>query len=128
LKAGDAFLLQQQGASIDSHFWFILSDADQDADNVLIVNLTSWRADKDQACVLGPNHHTYIQHDTCVNYGGAKVVSLAQLNTLKDTGLLLHQTPLTAGLLKLVRERVSRSTTMKLKHVEILEQQGLVDL
>jgi hypothetical protein len=127
LKAGDAFLLQQQGASIDSHFWFILSDPDQDADNVLIVNLTSWRPDKDQACVLGTNHHPYIQHDTCVNYGGAKVVSLAQLNTLKDSGLLVQQPPLTAGLLKLVRERVSHSTTMKLKHVEILEQQGLVE-
>ena len=68
MNAGDTFLVALPGTSYDSHLWIVISDPDADAERIVIVSLTSHRADKDQACLLRVGDHPYVKHDTCVNY------------------------------------------------------------
>jgi hypothetical protein len=57
MQSGDTFLIPEPGASYDSHLWIVLSNPADDETKVLIVNLTTWRKDKDQACVLVAGDH-----------------------------------------------------------------------
>lgn len=127
MKAGDTLLVAEPGASYDSHLWMVLSDPEFDPERVLIANLTSWRADKDQACVLGPDDHPYIKHRSCVNYAGAKVVSAANIERLLEAGKVASHTPLDAELLARIRRAVPASR-MALGHAALLEEQGLINL
>jgi hypothetical protein len=73
MKAGDTLLIDDPGTTLDSHLWIVISDPDVDPEHVVIVNLTSYRADKDQACVLDKGDHPYLSHRTCVETGGPRL-------------------------------------------------------
>ena len=60
---------------------------------MLIVNFTTRREDSDPACILQAGEHPFVNHETCVNYAGAKVVSEAQIQTLLQKGLLTSHLP-----------------------------------
>lgn len=74
MNGGDTFRIPQPGTSLDSHLWIVISDPAVDDERILIVNFTTLRPDSDQACILVAGEHPFVQHQTCVNYGGAKVV------------------------------------------------------
>lgn len=69
MKTGDTFRFR----SGDPHLWIVISDPAKDADKVLIVNVTSWRGDKDQTCLVGPGDHPLIEHNSCINFRGSRV-------------------------------------------------------
>jgi hypothetical protein len=127
MKAGDTFLIEQPGTSLDSHLWIIISDPEIDSQHLVIVNLTSYRADKDQACVLDCGDHAFIQHKTCVEYQRSKVISAKTLQTLLDSGRVSNHDPCTDSLLKKIRAGIADSR-MPLEIVEILVAQKLVDI
>ena len=126
MDGGDTFLVDRPGTSYDSHLWIVLSKPSLDPNHVLIVNLTSWRPDKDQACVLRPGDHRYVKKQTCVNYADSKIVSEEQIRQLLDRGLLLAHEPVDPTLLERMREAAVESRFMPLDHAEILFEQGLV--
>jgi len=47
VKAGDTFIIEQPGTSLDSHLWMVISDPNVDPHEVVLLNFTTWRADKD---------------------------------------------------------------------------------
>jgi hypothetical protein len=57
MKAGDTF--QPADSTVDTfvHLWVIISDPEQDPDQVLIVSLTAYHPKKDTACILVPGDH-----------------------------------------------------------------------
>jgi hypothetical protein len=65
MKAGDTF--QPADCTVDKyvHVWVIISDPEQDSDQVLIVPLTEYHPKKDTACILGPGDHPFIHKRTC---------------------------------------------------------------
>lgn len=126
VRGGDTFLVEEPGTSYDSHLWIVLSDPNIDSDSVLIVNLTSWRADKDQACVLDAGDHPYVKHRSCVNYTGAKVVTAAHIERLLSVGKLVSHSPVDPGLLAKIRNSVLTSR-MALGNVALVEEQGLIE-
>ena len=63
MNPGDTLLIVLPGTSLDSHLWIVISDPSQH-ESCVIVNLTSWRSDKDQSCVLKPGDHPYITRDS----------------------------------------------------------------
>ena len=126
MKSGDTFLIEEPGTSLDSHLWIVISDPAADPDKVLLVNLTSHRPDKDQACVLSKGDHPFIKHKTCVEYRRAKLVSVVPMEHLLDSGRIRHHTPVTPKLLSKILSGVPNSR-MKNEHVTILTDQGLVD-
>ena len=126
MEGGDTFLVDEPGTSYDSHLWIVLSKPDLDPNHVLIVNLTSWRADKDQSCTLEPGDHPYIKHRTCVNYPGSKMVAVRQCETLLASRKIVPHDPVEPALLDKIRESATQSPRMALDHAEILFDQGLV--
>jgi hypothetical protein len=128
VNAGDTLkAVQQVGASIDSHLWMVISDPAVDAEHVVIVNFTSWRQDKDQACIVEPSEHPFLHHRSCVNFAGAKTVRAADLNLLVQRGQLTPHVPLSPSLLDKIRESVPASR-MPLDAANRLSDQGLIEL
>jgi hypothetical protein len=72
MDAGTTFLRSDS----DKHLWMTISDPKVDAENVLIVNLTSLDIRKENVCVLHVGDHSWVRHDTCVNYADAVITSL----------------------------------------------------
>jgi hypothetical protein len=105
----------------------VISDPDQDADRVLLVNFTTWTARHDQACVLDGGEHPFIHHRSCVNYPDARVYSLAQLTAMKADGLIEPHDRLTPGLLRRIRNSAGESHRIALENYQLLEDQGLLD-
>ena len=127
MNAGDTFLIPEPGTSLDSHLWIVLSDPSVDADKVLIVNLTSFRDDKDQSCILLPGDHPFVTKKTCVNYGGIKVVAAADLERLLTAGHMKAHEPFGADVLERIRQSAAKSSHIKYAHRLILIDQGVVD-
>ena len=122
MDAGTTFLL----SAVDIHLWIIISDPNLDAENVLIVNLTTLAPRKEQSCVLKVGDHPWIRHDTCVNYGDSQVTTLDKLVAAQNANALMIQSPASPDVLKRIHEGAMNSTKMPLDHAEILISQGLV--
>ncbi len=126
MRAGDTILINESGTTYDSHLWMVISDPNQ-GDRCLIVNFTSWRVDKDQACVVEAGEHPYIKHKTCVEFKGAKLVATAKLEECLRSGALAPHEPLSANLLAKIRAAVSNSR-IRLDFAQLLIDQGLASL
>jgi hypothetical protein len=124
VKIGDTFLR----ADSDRHLWVVLSDPEKDPENVLLVNMTTWNATKERACILHTGDHPWITHETCINYGDAVVTTLAKLLSAKDGGALrLHQA-FAAIVVRRMLDGAAQSVHLALENAEILEQQGLIEI
>lgn len=123
MKAGDAFHFVR----LERHLWIVLSDPEQDPHRVLLVNVTSWRADKEQVCLLNPGDHECVEHNSVINYEDARVVGSPHLVSLVASGgVILHES-VSPALLHYIREKAAESKRMKTGHFQILLDQGLVD-
>ena len=126
MTCGDTMIVTLPQASVDSHLWIVISDPDADPDKVVIVNMTSWREDKDQACILNIGDHPYVSRRTCINYGGAKVVTRDGLDALMASGKVKADAKCSDALLLRIRNGVADSR-MSLGIVEVLVNQGVID-
>lgn len=88
MNQGDCFF-NRAAPGLPSHPWIILSDPNDDPDNVLIVNVTDFENHHDHSCVLGPDDHPGVfTKQSCINYRDAKITSLALLVKATSDGLL----------------------------------------
>lgn len=126
MNAGDTFLLTDR--DVDEHLWVVISDPTLDSDQVLIVNLTSWKHYHDPACVLEVGDHPFISRRTCVNYAEARIVTLMLLQDWVARGRIRPQAKCDPELLARIRNSAMDSTRMALEKAEILIDQGLVDM
>jgi hypothetical protein len=126
MNAGDTLLIDAPGTTLDSHLWIVISDPALDPQRVVLVNMTSHRADKDQACVLEMGDHPYVSHRTCIEYRRAKVVRDGDMEALLSAGKISKSAPCSPALLKRIRDGVAASW-MRLEVVAILQEQKLVD-
>ncbi len=124
MNAGDTFLIPLPGTSYDSHLWMVISDP-AIGEHCVIVNFTTWRADKDQACIVEAGEHPYVSKRTCVNYRDAKKVRTSDLNDLVATQRLKRSAPLSLALIDKIRNGVPGSR-MNWDCVRLLVDQGLV--
>ncbi len=126
LNTGDTLRVKEPGLSYDAHLWIVLSKPELDSTHILIANLTSWRADKDQTCVLDLGDHPYIKKKTCVNYADSKIVSQENIAKLFEADLVEKDTPVEIPLLQRIREGAMQSRFTPLDHAQLLIDQGLV--
>ena len=76
MDASATFLLAEDHQDIDPHLWVVLSDPIQNSNQVVLVSLTTWREDKDQACVIPDTERP--------RRGHRRVVVLCMDNRYKD--------------------------------------------
>lgn len=74
MQPGYAFL-NKAGRGTPSHLWVIISDPEQDPDNVMIVNLTSWK-DYAECSMPGTPQRNTIAAETSVSRGSRGVQCL----------------------------------------------------
>ena len=124
MNAGDTF--RPANPSIDIHLWVIISDPDLDDSRILIVSLTTFKPKKEAVCLLDVGDHPFIRHSTCVAYNLAKAPSLAQLEKARDLGALIPDVPVSAEVLRRIREGAALSTKLAIEFGDLLDRQGLI--
>ena len=124
MNAGDTFFLVLPFD--DDHLWVVISDPSLDAQNVVAVNFTSWRADKDQACIVQPGVHPFITSKSCIAYRDARVRPDQYWNTRVESGGAKQQNAVTAALLARIRQGAKVSKFIELEKLKILEDQGVI--
>jgi len=124
-KLGDTFRLTNLG--IDSHLHIIISDPTQDSSRIVTVNFTSWRADKDQSCIVEVREHRFIKFKSCVHYRQDRLITLAQYEHSLATGDLSAHEPVNQDLLRRILDGAAVSPFLPLGNRQILVEQGLID-
>ncbi len=95
----------------------MISDPSIDPERVLIVSLTTYKPYKEGACILRKGDHAFIRHDTCVAYDLAKVVTVAQLETLEKSGMLIPHDPVSSDVPDRFRAAIWDSKRIAQEHV-----------
>jgi len=122
---GDTFLLAN--ASINNHLFIIISDPAMDAERIVVANFTSWRADKDQSCIVEPGEHSFVTRRSCVHYAEDKLIALKQYAQLLGVAAIVPQDPVTRKLLDRILDGAAISPFIPLGNRQILVDQGLID-
>jgi hypothetical protein len=125
MEAGNTFYLPDKSAY--GHLWIVISDPKKNPDRVLLVSMTSYDVDKEDVCLIEAGEHPKVKHKTCIYYKPARATSLENLLRLRDSGYLDMQEPVSAELLQRIRRGVSLSRRIDLEHMELMEEQELLD-
>jgi len=124
-KLGDTFLLANP--QINSHLFIIISDPAQDSNRIVMANFTSWRADKDQSCIVEVGDHRFITRRSCLHYGEDRLITLANYERLLASRHLSPHDPVSRELLKRILDGAAVSPFLPLRNKQILLEQGLID-
>ena len=125
LRQGDTF--RDAARKYETHLWVVISDPDVfPEDPVVIVSITTWRADKEQVCILGPADHPNISRRSCVFYAGARLVRMEVLQSAFQKRLLTLGKPFSSQVLKRICEGAARSNQIPLECRDLLEEQGII--
>jgi len=121
MNAGDTF---RRGSG--SHLWIVVSDPQQNANQVLLVNLTSNRAWQDQSCIISAGEHPFVTRETIVFYRNAMIASNHDLDSQLASGAIQLHDPVSSPLLQRIRVGAAASARIALGHQDLLRQQGLI--
>jgi len=124
-KIGDTFLLAK--SDINDHLLIIISDPEQDPGRIVTANFTSWRADKDQSCIVLPGDHGFVTHRSCVHYAEDRLIRLTQYQQLMAAGAIVAHDPVNHELLNRILDGASVSKFIPFGNRQILVEQGLID-
>jgi len=100
IRAGRAFTITGRDFG-PPHLWFVLTDPD--LSKVVIVSVVTPRPHTDKTTTLRPKDHHFLQHDSNVDYGGAKFFPVSKLQSAIEDGRCLLQPDMDPELLRLVR-------------------------
>ncbi|MBN1809990.1 MAG: hypothetical protein JW909_13055 [Planctomycetes bacterium] len=99
MNPGDAFRFTRGKG--DDHLWLILTDPARDSDcRTVIVNITTYRAEKDHSCLLDVGDHPFIRHRTCIAYDYARIIKANRLEKLETDGIIHFEQPFSADVLR----------------------------
>lgn len=122
---GDTFLLAN--SNINSHLIVLISDPSQDQTRVVTGNFTSWRADKDQSCIIVPGEHRFVTRRSCVHYAEDRLITIEQYERFLETGAIVPHDRVNADLLRRILAGAAISHFIPLGNRQILVEQGLID-
>lgn len=89
--------------------------------------MTSYDVEKEDVCLIDAGEHPTLKHKTCICYKPARATSLENLRRLRDTGNFAMQEEVSRELLQRIRRGVSLSRRIDLEHIELMEEQELLD-
>jgi hypothetical protein len=116
LGLGDTVLLKKPRQET-AHLWAIVTAANPQTDEVIIVNFTTQRPDSDTTVVIQPGEHRFVKHPTVAFFADARTSKLADLQDATVWGQAHQDDPLTPELLRRVQEGLlaSQMTPKKIK-------------
>ncbi len=129
LHLGDTVLIPKPGQE-KSHLWVLVTGADPQTGEVIIVNFTTQRPHSDNTVVIQPGEHRFVDRPTVVFYPDARFTKLALLEAAVSQGIATQHDPLGPALLKRIQAGLQASprTPTKIKNAFTqAQQQGLIE-
>ncbi len=124
INAGDVFITSDSQRHVDDHLWTVISDPSQNAERVLIANLTTYRgAPGHDDCVLGPEEYEGLDHKSCILFQKASVCSLEHLEKALEKGLIQARQSLSEDVLARIRAAAEETRFLSGEAKELLRQQ-----
>ena len=75
---------------------------------MVMVSMTTYESYKEDVCLLDVGDHPNVSHKTCIAYNQARMTTLENLTTLRDSGHLSMQAPVSEDVLSRIRAGASR--------------------
>lgn len=123
MRPGDTYIITRAGA----HLIVILSDPAKYPDRIVVANLTSWKANKDQSCILKPGDHPWIKHKTVVNYRLSKITTMDILKRqIKFNMISVDSEPVTPQVLNKIIAGAGKSRMIPTGVKNALKSMGLL--
>jgi hypothetical protein len=124
MKAGDSFLLPNENGIF--HLHIIVSDPEQSPSEIFLVGISSYENWKENACVLQPEDHPFITHQSVVMYD-IRLATLAFLEESRQNGKLKMKQPVSVEVLTRIRQGYKQSRFQRDHVYQLLFRQGLID-
>lgn len=120
MNAGDTFI----PVRLNKHLWIVISDPEFDP--VVIVNLTTFTIDEEQACIVQKDEHPFATHTSAIRYKDGRVANQESLNHLLKRDLLVPHAACSQLLLQRIRDGASISEFLPEECRDMLDAQGLI--
>lgn len=114
-----------EAPGVPRHLWLVLSDPAQDAERVVIANLSSKPGPDRPGCIVEPGEHPGISRPSYLRCEHARTVAAVQLEHLAGQGLIAPTQPAAAALLRRLRAALMASRHAPIEAAAILRHQGL---
>ena len=124
IAPGFAFF-NREAPGVPRHLWLVLSDPAQDAERVVIANLSTKPGPDAPGCRVMPGEHPGISRPSFLRCEHARIVPAAQLEALADQGLIAPTQPGSDALLRKLRAALTASLHAPQGAKAILERQRL---
>ena len=113
MKVGDTFLRPARSTPSETqHLWIVLTDPNSE-NQVLIVNITSFKSWQDQTVMLNQGEHPFITQRSCVFYREAEIVDNSKLDEAEKRGAIAKRESCSQDVIDLVRSGVTASPQTK---------------
>ncbi len=109
MNLGDTFVNLNPG--LLRHLWMVISR--ETGDGWVIVNLTTYRPDCDESCLLGPNDHPWIRHRSSVEYRRAVTLTVFRLGEMERFSFIDWKEPFRPETLRKIQEGGLKSKFLK---------------
>ena len=108
------------------HLCLVVSDPEVNADEVVFLSVTSAYDGCDRSCLLGPDGHPALTHESCVHYRLTQRMKTtsAAITAAWDRGWFVERADLSANTLKLVQQGAFESIWTAPWATRVLTQQG----
>jgi len=126
MRAGDTYIRAGKHVRTDPHLWVVISDP-SGSTNLVSVNFTSQRTDKDQSCVISPGEHPFVTKESVILYSGARVTPESAILAAVHAGAMVLHSRASAKLLAKIRKGAS-TPKLPLQAKRILQAQGIIPL
>ena len=118
LRVGSTFLAPTPEYETE-HLYIIISIISSNTE-ALFVNITTKKAGKDTACILRPGDHSFIRHDSIINYGDAKIALISKLKEAISMKVFTKLEPVSDDILKKIQEGALISSAFPQKFLKYL--------
>lgn len=110
---------------LDGHLVVIISDPIKDSGRIVLAALTTRESWKDDACVLYPDDHPFITHDTCIDYANpGRWLTLSGLLAKIDSGEIAIRERMSPDVMGRIMQGASDTKHMPMDLQLILDDQG----
>lgn len=112
----------------DDHLWIVCSDPNKCKEEILLLNVTSWRGKigDDDSCLLYSGDHDYIDHESYVNYRQGEVKDIAYLKQMEDNDCTEEQEDADKTLLNKIYRGAKKTPFLSTEAQKLLERQGFI--
>ena len=125
MNSGDAFIPIDDSIQYP-HIYIVISDTERDSNRVLIVSVTTMRIGRDSSCLIEVGDHPFIQHQSSINYGEARIVQNDDLDWNTKLGKIEQLEPVDEAVLEKIRHGAEVSPYISEGCRRFLIRQGLI--